>query len=510
MKVNLAKQRPLRPIARTLTRVGGAAILAMTLLVTGVFYVLAARQHSQEAARYAHVQAQAIARSIDVFDEAMKITAENAHGVFRKQFAPTLSLLDEATGTLTSFGSMVNDNTAEVDRFAQDFPGGNATIFVTKGEDFQRITTSVKKENGERAVGTLLARTSPAYTELRAGRKFVGRVMLFGKPFMTVYAPIQDDAGRVVGVSYVGLDISGQQARLVDTINNTRVYESGGLYVVAPATKAADSLLVFHPRAAGKKLGEVVPEQAAQWMARLRGDQGVHLSDAPAVLDIGHTGSHFASVARSEATGWLVVAEVRDAEALAALYRQVGVLAAFIAATAGLLGIGLILFIRRVVSPLQGLSTQVQAIGAGDLSRSLDSSRDDEIGVTTRAVEAMRLSLLENLRTVQAASDSIRTASQEIATGNTDLSSRTEEAASSLQQTASSMEQLTGTVKQSADAARQANQLASSASSVASRGGQVVSQVVATMDEINTSSKKIADIIGVIDGIAFQTNILAL
>jgi methyl-accepting chemotaxis protein len=111
---------------------------------------------------------------------------------------------------------------------------------------------------------------------------------------------------------------------------------------------------------------------------------------------------------------------------------------------------------------------------------------------------------------VQASVSGIQTASIEIATGNLDLSQRTEQTASNLQQAASSMEQLTGTVRQSADSARQANQLATSAAEVAARGGSVVSEVVATMDEINASSKKIADIIGTIDSIAFQTNILAL
>ncbi|NUP88094.1 MAG: chemotaxis protein, partial [Burkholderiaceae bacterium] len=111
---------------------------------------------------------------------------------------------------------------------------------------------------------------------------------------------------------------------------------------------------------------------------------------------------------------------------------------------------------------------------------------------------------------IRQTADSIQVASTEVATGNQDLSQRTEQAASNLQQTASSMEQLTATVRQSADAAAQANQLAASAAEVAQRGGQVVQQVVTTMDAINASSKKIADIIGVIDGIAFQTNILAL
>jgi methyl-accepting chemotaxis protein len=111
---------------------------------------------------------------------------------------------------------------------------------------------------------------------------------------------------------------------------------------------------------------------------------------------------------------------------------------------------------------------------------------------------------------VRSATDSINTASAEIASGNQDLSARTEQAASNLEETAASMEQLTSTVRQSADSARQANQLASSASEIAVRGGNVVGQVVTTMNEINASSKKISDIIGVIDGIAFQTNILAL
>ena len=122
----------------------------------------------------------------------------------------------------------------------------------------------------------------------------------------------------------------------------------------------------------------------------------------------------------------------------------------------------------------------------------------------------MRLRYLEMLQEVRTAVDNINTASTEIASGNQDLSARTEQTASSLQTTAQSMEELTATVRQSADAARQANQLAGSAAEVAARGGQVVGEVVTTMGEINQSSRRISDIIGVIDSIAFQTNILAL
>ncbi|WP_341893118.1 methyl-accepting chemotaxis protein, partial [Variovorax sp. YR752] len=165
---------------------------------------------------------------------------------------------------------------------------------------------------------------------------------------------------------------------------------------------------------------------------------------------------------------------------------------------------------RSVTGPLQRAVTAAQTISKGDLSESVSATSRDELGDLLRAIGTMQDSLRNLVGRVRSSTDSISTASVQIATGNQDLSARTEQTASNLQQAASSMEELSGTVKQSADSARQANQLAASAAEVAQRGGTVVSQVVSTMDEINASSKKIADIIGVIDGIAFQTNILAL
>jgi methyl-accepting chemotaxis protein len=169
-----------------------------------------------------------------------------------------------------------------------------------------------------------------------------------------------------------------------------------------------------------------------------------------------------------------------------------------------------LLNMHSICQPIEAARSLAGAIAEGDLTKDVQAQGRDEAADLLRALVQMQESLRHIVGQVHTSTENISTASSQIASGNQDLSSRTEQAASSLQQTASSMEQLTGTVKQSADAARQANQLASSASSVAQRGGAVVSQVVSTMDEINASSKKIADIIGVIDGIAFQTNILAL
>ena len=177
-----------------------------------------------------------------------------------------------------------------------------------------------------------------------------------------------------------------------------------------------------------------------------------------------------------------------------------------------LLGLALTawLTMRALLNPLREVESSMRRIAGGDLATPVPAARHDELGHMIAAMGEMRQRLQGLVMDVRRSTESITTASTEIAAGSQDLSSRTEQTASSLQQTASSMEQLTGTVRQSADSARQANQLAASASSVAERGGQVVAGVVVTMGEINDSSRKIADIIGVIDAIAFQTNILAL
>jgi len=165
---------------------------------------------------------------------------------------------------------------------------------------------------------------------------------------------------------------------------------------------------------------------------------------------------------------------------------------------------------RSITRPLAQANALVDAVAHGDLSQHLHMDGSDEIAQLVGSLGRMNEGLHQMVRQVRQTSEGIQTAAEEVALGNNDLSARTEQQASALQQTASSMEELSSTVKQNADSARQANQLAQSASTVATQGGEVVGQVVETMKGINDSSRKIADIISVIDGIAFQTNILAL
>src|SRR5471030_1941066 len=165
---------------------------------------------------------------------------------------------------------------------------------------------------------------------------------------------------------------------------------------------------------------------------------------------------------------------------------------------------------KNLVSSLKAAVHIAQTVAAGDLTYNIVVSSRDETGQLLQALKEMNESLVSIVGQVRTGTDTIATASGQIASGNLDLSSRTEQQASSLEETASSMEELTSTVKQNAANAKQANDLAESASGVALKGGAVVSQVIDTMGSIDASAKKIVDIIGVIDGIAFQTNILAL
>ena len=197
----------------------------------------------------------------------------------------------------------------------------------------------------------------------------------------------------------------------------------------------------------------------------------------------------------------IVQGKIQQAQAMMLCLALIGLLTGVSAAK---------LISRSVTLPLNQAVKLAQRVAAGDLSGRVEFKGDDELSRLLQSLQDMNGSLIQIVSDVRSGSSSISTATSEIATGNMDLSQRTEEQASSLQEIAASLEQLTATVQQNLESGRYANQIAGSAADVALKGGNVVAQVVHTMDAINESSRKIADIIGIIDGIAFQTNILAL
>jgi methyl-accepting chemotaxis protein len=203
-------------------------------------------------------------------------------------------------------------------------------------------------------------------------------------------------------------------------------------------------------------------------------------------------------------------AQALQAQAAEQRMRTVWGVMALMAVIISIVALSSVFLVRTVCRPLLALRNLADRIGHGDLSVAVDTTRSDEIGDLQRSIADMRDALRRLVGSVQQSAEQIRLASSEVAAGNADLSSRTEGTAARLQQTAGSMAQITGQVQRSSDAATQAHGLAGTAAEVAARGGALVGEVVQTMEQIQSGSRRIADITGVIDGIAFQTNILAL
>ncbi len=276
-------------------------------------------------------------------------------------------------------------------------------------------------------------------------------------------------------------------------------------------TRELEASLSMGPaKEALKKLSPALSSAAERYRQALESYKAAG-SDA-AVGDKSARGADRDAAAQIGALKEILAKEEQEGSATASADGQrngtIALVAMLLAAAGGI--VGSIWMSRAIVRPLSHAAALAAKVAAGDLSNSIQVASKDEVGQLLASLQHMQSSLAMVVSKVRSGSESVATASAEIAQGNHDLSSRTEQQASALEETASSMEQLSATVKQNADSARQANQLASSASSVAIKGGDVVGQVVQTMKGINESSKKISDIIQVIDGIAFQTNILAL
>ena len=322
-----------------------------------------------------------------------------------------------------------------------------------------------------------------------------GRYMLF------INVRAQTSAGKL-GVAGLGLGVDA----LARSVGAYRIGQTGHVFLVRGSGVVlmhADTSLVD-----GHHFFKDMPGVGEALSQQLLGGKDF----AQARVEAGGDARFVASAYIPELDAY-VIAEVPESELLGPVNRAIRIATLIAVVVGGLFALAVIAVVSRAIAgPVRRAATLLGEIadGQGDLTRRMTVESTDEIGQLALAFNRFVASLSEIVRQVRHSGDSIATGSSEIAHGNHDLSQRTEEQASNLQQTAASMEELTQTVRQNADNARSAAQIVAGASDSAAHGGDVVRQVVATMEHITDSSRRIADIVAVVDGIAFQTNILAL
>jgi methyl-accepting chemotaxis protein-2 (aspartate sensor receptor) len=491
--------------------------LILAALVTVTSWTTSALLH-ERAVGNMRAELATVMATVEMFDKAVsseavsfgKVFAAALPGAFSVDPTATVDIGGKPVPMLKNGDTPLNLDFTIPDRFTRE-TGGNATIFVAKGEDFVRVSTSVRKENGERAVGTVLDHASPAYALLREGKHYVGLVTLFGKQTITSYEPVRDASGKIIAVLYVGIDISADLALLKERIKGMKVGETGYFYVLNAAPGKSLGDLIVHPDKQGKNIladrdasgREVVREM----LASKAGLTSYPMHDEGTGADR----TRVVAYALFEDWHWLIAGGTYEDEIVreATTLRNRAILSGLVALA--IFAVVLNTVMRRTVTrPLTEARDAAVRMAQGDLAVSLATSRRDEIGRLAAAMNEIGRGLSSVVGQVRSGAEQIASASGEISSGNLDLCARTEQQAATLAATANSMQDLTATVRQNAGDAQQANQLAVNTSMVAQEGGRMVSQVIERMEAIKQSSGRINDIIGVIDGIAFQTNILAL
>ncbi|WP_250464010.1 MULTISPECIES: methyl-accepting chemotaxis protein [unclassified Caballeronia] len=380
-----------------------------------------------------------------------------------------------------------------------------------KGQANASTISWVSAETGKYLNETGLSRT---VSRSDAGDQWLYKFLSSGKPYeldldkdkassqYNLFINSRFDAGGKVGVASLGLSIS----QLADAIRSYRIGEHGFVYLVRP-----DGAYVIHRNtmlADGHHFLKDQPGFDGQSVATLLSNQKFAITSVD-----GANGKNFVAASYMPELNLYVLAEVPEADVLGKI-TQTSTIAAIVASLVGG-GIGLLIIIvvcQTIVGPLGRAALMLRDIanGNGDLTRRMKVESSDEVGVLAQSFNRFVESLNRIIAEVRTSTQTITTVSGEIASGNLDLSARTESQASSLQETAAAMEELTTTVQQNATNARAANDLVAAAVGCAQRGGDVVANVVTSMAAISESSRRITEIIAVIDGIAFQTNILSL
>ena len=460
-------------------------------------------------------------------DAILRQQAESWSHSFTTTLAGNYTLETGENPVLKLNGVALNGNTSYVDTFSQSSNGNVATIFARKADDFVRISTSVKKEDGSRATGTLLGKQHPPYASLLEGKPFIGKATLFGRHYMTKYSPIKDAKGEVIGLHFVGMDIMNALEFMKQTIKSVKLGSSGYSYVLDAKPGPTAGLLLIHPTQEGKNVGDATDSDGRAFVKEIIEKRNGIMRYPWLNKEAGETRPRDKIVAYNDYKdwNWIIVSGSYADEifSLAEHARNIMMGATFLL-TIVLLGVLTFYLNRIVIAPLDKLVASSRKIADGDLTVSIGSTRQDEVGKVMNAMHQMAGKLSTVIGGVRQAADKISLASQNLSTTADEISIATDRQAQSTAASASALEEVTVSINEVSTLAKDTEESSKRTSSLTQQSVQSIHNAVTEMESmaaavqssstqvsnLMTRTQEVGGIANVIRDIADQTNLLAL
>lgn len=486
----------------------GASVATLFLLFTFLMSNKASQQLETLAMEDLHNQSTGVVDMVEMFNSSLSEEVESYTRLFSSFLPQPLAVDPQQRREINGIDvplfkggdTELHNNNAIPDDFLNR-TGAIATLFVRSGDDFVRVATSLRKENGDRAIGTRLDNASPAFAPVMKGEVYRGLALLFGKRYITQYQPVKDASGNTIAILFVGIDISRSWQIMRSKILGRKLGESGHFFVIDRNAGKNYGSYLFHDSEEGKR---------PQWDEN---DLQTLLKTSSGTL--ARTNADGRTMLMSYTTlpgwNWSVVGEVdkevllQDVNRMRNLFLLAGVVVSLLFAAM------FVVIIRRwLTRPLRQVIDLAQRYAAGDLRATLTVDRQDEVGQLIAAINGIGDGLHTIVLQVRESAAEINLGTNALASDSSEISEQINKQASSVEETSASMEQLAATVQQNAANMEQTQSLVNDTTDVVQKGGETVALSVTTMEDIRTASQRIADITHVIESIAFQTNILAL